>query len=461
MAEVVSNNKRIAKNTIFLYVRMLFVLFVSLYTSRVVLSTLGVDNYGIYNVVAGFVSMFGFLNVTLSSSMQRFYNFESSVEGKNGYLKVYSTGLIIHLIVAVLLVILLETFGLWYLNNIMVVPEERLTAANFVYQASILSMVFVVLQIPYSGAIMADERMDFYAIVSIIDVLLKLIAVIALPKLPYDKLITYGCLMLAITIFDTGLYFIYAKRKVLDIKVRISLEKSLFKSILFFSGWNLLGTFAFLLKGQGVNILLNAFFGTIINAARGIAYQVNSAISGFSANLSTAFRPQIVSSYALNDFPRTRKLFFFESKVCFALLLTLMIPVIIEMKYLLHLWLGDIVPECTEIFSILVLVDSLICSLNTPCTQVAFAVGNIKDYQIFSSVVNVCLLPVCWIFLKLDYDSVSVFVVTILFSVINQIVCLIRVNKIFRFEYIQTSPNCLILNLITPNHYAFRSTIAA
>jgi len=412
---------------------MFFVLIVSLYTSRVVLNTLGVDDYGVYNVVAGFVSMFGFLNATLSSSMQRFYNYEGTKDKVNGYKKVYSTGLIIHVILGILLFVVLESFGLWYVNNIMVVPDGRLLAANIVYQVSIISMFFVILQIPYTGALMADERMDFYAIVSIIDVVLKLLAIIALPYLPWDKLIVYGLLLLFITVFNTLSYFIYSKKTVLRFKIQLHIEKELLKSILSFSGWNLLGTFAFLLKGQGLNMLLNSFFGTAINAARGIAHQVNGAINGFSANLATAFRPQIVNSYAASDYNRTRRLFFIESKICFALLCMLMIPVIVEIDYLLRIWLGDIVPKYTNIFAILVLFDSLVCTLNAPCTQVAFAVGNLKKYQIITSLVNLCLLPSCWVCLKIGFSSVSVFIATIVFSIINQTICLLLLNKLFPF----------------------------
>ena len=433
MIDNVLNNKRIAKNTAFLYIRMAFVLIISLYTSRVVLNTLGVEEYGVYNVVAGFVSMFGFLNATLSSSMQRFYNYEGSIDKVNGYRKVFTTGVVIHIFLALALCAILESFGLWYVNHVMVVPETSLFSANIVFQTSVLSMILVILQIPFTGAIMADERMNFYAIISVIDVVLKLIAIIFLPYLPFNKLITYGVLLLFITIFDTLAYYTYAKRTVLDFELVLKVDRLLFKSLLSFSGWNLLGTFAFLLKGQGLNMLLNSFFGTVINAARGIAYQVNGAINGFSANLATAFRPQLVNSYAQKNYARTRRLFFWESKVCFALMAVLMIPVAVEIDYLLCLWLGDIVPEYTNIFAVLVLFDSLICTLNTPCTQVAYAVGNLKKYQIITAIVNLCLLPICWIGLAYGLNSIYVFVMTIVFSILNQIICLLLLRKLFPY----------------------------
>ena len=448
------NNKRIAKNTAFLYIRMLFVLFVALYTSRVVLNTLGVEDFGVYNVVAGFVTLFGFFNATLSSSMQRFYNYEGINDQVNGYYRVYSTGLIIHLALYVITFILLETFGLWYVNSVMVVPDDRLFAANIVYQSTVVSMFFIILQIPYMGAIMAKERMDYYAVVSMLDVIMKLIAVIILPYLPFDKLIIYSLITLIISIFDFVCYYIYAKRKILIKKNGWNIDKQLFNSMLSFSGWNLIGTFAFLLKGQGLNMVLNVYFGPIINAARGVAYQVNGAINGFSTNIATAFRPQIVNTYAQGDNDKTKYLMFMESRVCYALMCLLTIPIMLELDVLLPLWLGDAIPANTKIFAILVLIDSLVCTLNTPCSQVAFAVGRINKYQIATSLVNLGLIPVSWLFLYLGYDAVSVFVITIIFSVVNQLVCLIQLKYIFPYklrDYLKTViVPCCVMTVVLP-----------
>lgn len=448
------NNKRIAKNTAFLYIRMLFVLFVSLYTSRVVLNTLGVEDFGVYNVVAGFVTLFGFFNATLSSSMQRFYNYEGINDQVNGYHRVYSTGLIIHLVLCIIIFILLETLGLWYVNSVMVVPDDRLFAANIVYQSTVVSMFLVILQIPYMGAIMAKERMDYYAVVSMLDVIMKLIAIIILPYLPFDKLIIYSLITLIISIFDFVCYYIYAKQKILIKKNGWNIDKQLFNSMLSFSGWNLIGTFAFLLKGQGLNMVLNVYFGPIVNAARGVAYQVNGAINGFSANIATAFRPQIVNTYAQGDNDKTKYLMFMESRVCYALMCLLTIPIILELDVLLPLWLGEAIPANTKIFAILVLIDSLVCTLNTPCSQVAFAVGRINKYQIATSLVNIGLIPVSWLFLYLGYDAVSVFVITIIFSVVNQLVCLIQLKYIFPYklrDYLKTViVPCCVMTVVLP-----------
>lgn len=454
MQGVQANNNRIAKNTIFLYVRMFFVLIVSLYTSRVVLNTLGVSDFGVYTVVGGFVSLFGFLNSTLSSSMSRFFNYEGGQRSEEGVREVYTAGFWIHVLLAVVVLILLETFGLWYINNVMVVPDDRLHAANILLQYSIFSMTLVILEIPYTSAIMSYERMDFYAIVSIIDVVLKLLIVLALPFIPYDKLISFATLTLIITIADFLLYFIYAKRKFGALKLDGKVNKTLYKSFLSFSGWNLLGTFAYLLKGQGLNMILNVFFGTLINAARGVAYQVSGAISGFYSNIATAFRPQLVDAYSKKNYERVLNIFFSESRICYCLILVLIVPVIIKIDYVLQLWLGDAVPEYANIFSILVLIDMLIGTLNAPCTQVAYSVGKLKKYQIITSIINLMLLPSCWAFLKMGYDAVTVFVITIVFSIINQTVCLILLRELFVYRLSDYAKNvlfpCITLSVLLP-----------
>ena len=429
-----SKNKRIIKNTLFLYIRMFIVLIISLYTSRIILNTLGIKDYGIYSTIAGFVSMFAFINATLSASMQRFYNYEGTQTGLEGYKKVYTCGLVIHLIIGVILFVLLETFGLWYVNNIMVIPSDRLYAANIVFQFSTLSLLFLIFQIPYVGAILATEKMNYYSIVSIIDIICRLICVLLLSHISHDKLIIYSVLLFIITVFNFLLYVIYAKKYILHFKFYWKFDMEFFNKILFFSGWNLLGTFSFLLKGQGINILLNLYFGPLINAARGIAYQINSAVTNFTNNITMAYRPQIVNSYSENNMERVKSLFFSESKICFALITVLIIPIIHEIEYILKIWLGT-VPEYTNIFSILILIDSLICTLNTPCSQVISATGQIKKFQIASSVVNICLMPASWICLEKGLDASSVFIATICFSILNQIICLIILKNYFKFEY--------------------------
>lgn len=432
--KIVPDNRRIAKNTIFLYIRMLTAMIVSLYTTRVVLRTLGVEDYGVFTTVAGFVTMFTFLNSTLSVSMQRFYNFEVARQGLDGFKKVYSTGMAIHFIVVLIIVLVLESIGMWYVNNVMVLPIARLTSANIVFQTSVISLCFLLLAIPYSGAIMAAERMDFYAIACILETILKLLCVLALPYLPFDKLSVYGILLLIVSIISFLLYYIYAKKYIFTFRGRLKCDKELLKQMISFSSWNFVGTFSFMLKGQALNMLLNFFFGPIINAARGIAFQVGNAVSSFSSNITVAFRPQLVMAYSQEDYSRVNSLFFIQSKICFALMTILIIPVILNIDYILRIWLGKEVPQYTALFSILVLLDALISSLNTPCTQVVMATGNIKDYQIASSCINIMLFPTCWLFLYLGFDPASVFIITIVFSILNQAVCVWRLLKVFNMS---------------------------
>lgn len=430
MKDISADNKKIARNTIFLYARMFIVLAITLYTSRVILEVLGVEDYGIYNVVAGFVSLFGFMNSTLSSSMQRYYNFEMGKSGKVGLNKIYSTGLFIHSIIAIVLLVFMEGIGICYINNVMVIPPERLFAANAVFQSVVISMMFLIMQIPYSGIIMAFEKMDYFAIISIVDVVLKLLIVIALPYFRSDNLVVYAILLSIISLIDFLCYFIYSKIKFGFLKFERNRDNNMMKSFLSFSGWNLIGTFIYSLKGQGVNLILNLFGGPVVNAARGVALQVHSAVGNFSQNITTAFKPQVVSSYASSDYERVKFLFYTQTKVCFSLILLLVIPLIIETDFVLCLWLGDNVPELTNIFTKLVLFDMIIGVLNPPVVQIAFATGNIKRFQIASSLVNILILPVCYFLLKVGLDVTSVFYATIVFSLINQTVCVIEAGRL-------------------------------
>jgi len=454
MTDYASKNNRIARNTLFLYLRMFFVLLVGLYTSRVVLNVLGVSDFGISNVVGGFVTLFAFLNATFSSSIQRFYNYEGGVSGDDGFTRVYSAGLRVHIVLALVVFALLESFGIWYVNHVMVLPEGRLVAANVLYQFCILNLILVILQIPFSGAIVAKERMDYYAFVSIADVVLKLVLVILLPYVSFDKLIAFASIQLLIQLISFVLYVSYAKIQFKCIKWTKEADKPLLKSMISFSGWTLVGSFAFMFKGQGVNLVLNSFFGTVVNAARGVAYQINSAVMGFSSNLTMSFRPQLVESYAEGNVRRTFSLFSSQSRLCYFITLMLITPVILEMDYLLHLWLGDAVPDHTNIFASLVLIDAMICTLNAPVTQVVFATGKIKGYQIWSAAINILLIPICWAFLKMGCDAWIVFLLTIIVSVLCQIVCLLVMHKVFPFSYAEyvrrTVLPCMAMTVLVP-----------
>ena len=454
MSDNSASNRRIAKNTIFLYIRMAFVLIVSLYTTRIVLKVLGVEDYGIYNVVSGFVSMFAFVNTTMSTGIQRFYNFSL---GKGDCLevnKVYNSALLIQVLFAIVAVILLETFGVWYLEHKMVIPEIRKTAARWVYQFTSISLLFVMLQIPYSAAILAHERMDYYAFVSIFDVIAKLGMALAIPYVEGDKLIWYGLFFFSVSLANFLLYFIYCKRNFSEIKVNKYRDSSLFKSMLSFSGWNLFGIFSFMFKSQGSNLLLNSFFGPVLNAANGVATMVSNAVQSFQTNIALAFRPQLVQSYASSSFTRTKVLFYSLSKISYLLLLAIAIPVILEINILLRLWLGDIIPDYTIPFTILSIISLIISALHAPLTQIIHASGRMKTYQIVMGIIISAVVPLSWLFLKLGFSPTSVFYVTIVITLINYIACLFITRTIFPFSLKEYSKKviipCLLSTVLIP-----------
>lgn len=446
------SNKRIAKNTLFLYIRMAIVMAINLYVTRVVLDVLGVSDYGIYNVVCGFVSLFGFLNTSMANGIQRFYNFELGKNGEDAVVKVYNTALITQFVLAISIVILTETVGLWYVNTKMVISPDRMLAANWIFQFSVISLIFVIIQIPYSAAILAYEKMDYYAIVSIIDAAMKLAIVIVLPHLSGDSLILYGLMTLFISILNFILYSGYCRKKFKHLRFKKTFDKSQFKSMMSFSGWNLFGSFAYVAKGQGVNILINAFFGTVVNAANGIATQVSSAIQTFSTNLVVAFKPQLTQSYAAGDYGRTEQLMLSMSKISFALMSVIAIPIIVEIDFVLHIWLKSDIPQYTDSFTILTITSIMVSILNAPVTQVIHATGKMKKYQIATSIVVCSILPISWLSLKLGYGATSVFVITILIMGINQIVCLWVLHSIFKFsvtKYIkEVVIPCIIITII-------------
>ena len=419
------NNTRIAKNTLFLSIRMLFVLIVSLYTSRVFLNVLGVVDYGISNVVAGFVSMFGFLNTSLSNGIQRFYNAEKGKSGKLGVTKVYNTSLIIQSILALIVFLLLETVGLWYLYEIMVIPVERFDVAFWLFQFSTISAVIVILQAPYSAAIMAYERMDYFAFVSIFDAALKLGFAFILPHIPADYLLMYGLFYLLIAIITFTLFWVYSKKNFKELRIQKVDGKGMVREMLSFSGWNFLGTFACMIREQGLNMLLNLFFGPVINAARGVAYQVSSALQGLVSNLGLAAKPQMIESYATGDSSRTIKLMYTMSKLSFIFLLVMSAPVISNIDYILHLWLGDVVPHHSAAFIVLIILTNFMNNLNAPLSNVVYATGKMKNYELTFSILNVLIIPFSFIALKLGAPAEFAFAIYFVMTIFVQIGCLL------------------------------------
>lgn len=430
MQHVSAANTRIARNTVFLYVRMIIVLLVSLYTTRALLSALGVEDYGIYNVVAGFVTMFAFLNTSFVATIQRYYNYELGKTGLEGVYRVYISSAIIQLVVAFIVVALAETIGLWYLNNKMVIPVDRLSSARLLFHCSILSMALTILQVPYSSVIMAFEKLDYYAIVGVIDTLLKLLIVIALDYLGGDRLEKYAILLLCVASVVFLLYFVYAKNKLIKGKIKLVIDKALLKNMIMFSGWSVMGSFAQVVRNQGINIILNLFFGPVVNAARGVSFQVKGALSGFIANTSLSVRPQLVSSYASGNTSRSISLMFSISKINFLILYLLALPICLEMNYVLHIWLGNNVPEYTVIFSRLILVIALVDVFNGPVTMIMYASGKIGLYNVVTSFLGLFVLPLAYFVLKAGYPPFAVYLMSLFISVVVQLSSVIIMKKL-------------------------------
>lgn len=420
MSTVAENNKRIARNTFLLYIRMLLIMSVSLYTVRVVLNTLGVVDYGIYNVVGGVVTMFAFLSGTMASASQRFFSFELGRNNQEQLKKTFSMTITIYAMVAVIILILAETVGLWFLNTKMTIPAERMDAARWIYQFSILSFMMTMFTIPYNASIIAHEEMKVYAYVSIIEVGLKLLIVYLLVLFSFDKLKLYAVLMFLVTTIVTFIYRTYCTRKFSECRFSFYWNKPLFKQIVSYSGWNLFGALAGMSNNQGINIMLNVFFGPIVNTARGIAYQVSSSVNQFVQNFVTATNPQIIKYYADDNKEQMLSLVFRSSKFAFILLFILSMPILLETNFVFTLWLKD-VPEYVVLFTRLVIICALIDSLSFPLMTAAQATGRIKKYQSITGGMMLLNLPVSYIFLKIGYPPVTVFYI----AIINSCVCLL------------------------------------
>ena len=429
-----SNNKRIAKNSIFMAIRMVFVLGITLYTTRVILNILGVEDYGVYNVVCGFVSMFAFLNISMSNGIQRFFNFELGKNGVDGANKVYNTALLIQFILAIIIIILTESLGLWYLHNKMVIPDGRMFAAECIFQFSVMSFLFIIMQAPYAAAVMAHERMDFYAIVSVLDAVLKLGIVFAIPVLPGDKLIVYGLLYSLINILNFVIYYIYCKKNFAEIKIKRYFDKSLFQSMLGFSGWNIFGSISGVMKEQGINLVINLFFGPVVNAARGVAAQINGGLQSFVSNITTPVRPQVVQSYARGEYVRTMNLTYSVSKLSCCFLYLCALPVVLEIDYILRLWLGNTIPDHTNTFVIIVILTSFVNNLNAAVSGVIHASGKMMVYQTVSSTISLMCVPCSFFGLKFGMSPEFALLMVMGWAAISQIASLFILKTIVSYS---------------------------
>lgn len=412
-----SEQKTIAKNTIFLYIRMIVVMCVSLYTSRVVLDKLGVDDYGIYNIVGSVVVSLTFVSNALTSAMRRFFSYEIGA-GKRDCSNIFTMNFKIQIIIIFVLLIILETIGLWFFETVIKIPEGRQNAASIVYQFSIITFCMHLLQVPYSSLIVAREKMSIFAVFSIIDVILKLVIVFMLSSsLDTDRLIMYGLLMMGVSIIMAFTYYLYCRIYLkADSRVTGYWNKQQFKEVFSFASWNLVGGVTTVGTTEAPNYFMNYYIGVSVNAAMGVAKQVSSAVYTFSANFQTAFNPQIVKSYAGGEKEYFLDLIFRSSKLSFYLVYVIAIPFILCCGDILGVWL-KIVPDYTDIFCICIIIAEVIQATYSPLWMAIFAIGNIKVYQLWISVINLSIIPIAWLILILGYAPFWILVYKIVISI--------------------------------------------
>lgn len=412
MTTASENNKRIAKNTLLLYVRMLFMMAVSLYTSRVVLNALGVEDFGIYNVIGGVVAMFSILSGSLSAAITRFITYELGTENQENLKKIFSTAVTIQISLAILIILLAEVTGVWFLNVKMNIPDERIVAANWVFQFSILTFAINLISVPYNASIIAHERMSAFAYISILEAIGKLAIAFLIIISPMDKLIFYAILMCIVALVIRFAYGVYCKRHFEECTYHFIFDKDLLKRMFGFAGWNFIGAASAVLRDQGGNVVINLFCGPAVNAARGIAFQVNAAISGFVTNFMTALSPQITKSYASGEHHYMMTLIYQGARFSFYMLLLLSLPVLLNTHYLLELWL-KIVPDHTVLFVQLVLAFAMSESISNPLVTAMLATGRIRNYQLVVGGLQMMNLPISYVLLRMDVFPEVIIVVAI------------------------------------------------
>ena len=415
--QVSQNNKRIAKNSFLLYIRMFVIMIITLYTSRVILQSLGVTDYGIYNVVGGVVAMMGMVSGAMSAATARYLTYELGRSDYRQLERVFSICVQIYVSISILVLIVGETVGLWFLNTQLVIPEDRIVAANWVFQCSLITIILEMIIQPYQSLIIAHEKMSLYALSSITEAVAKLITAYVIVIIPCDKLALYGCLMMSSILLARSLYVVYCLRMYKESHFHFYIDKALYKEILSYSGWNLFGSASALVKMQGLNILLNIFFNPSVNAARGIAAQINGALIQFEQNFYTAVRPQITKYYAQSDLKNMFTLIFRSSKMSFYLVLLLAVPITIEAPFIINLWLGQL-PEYVIPFTRLIIAISALESISHSLMTACHATGRVALYQSLVGTALLLNIPISYIVLKMGYPPISVFIVSLFITVL-------------------------------------------
>lgn len=436
-----NSNQKIAKNAIYLYLRILINLFLGIYSSRVVLQALGVEDYGIYNIVGGVVVLFSFLNDSLQAATQRFLNYEMGQNNERGIKNIFQTAIYIHIILVIVLFLLSETVGLYVVNYQLTLPSERNDAANIVFQLSVLCTLVGIIRIPFNALIIAYEKMSFYAYLSIIETLLKLVTIICLLYVAFDKLILYALIILFIVTLITICFIVYCKMTIPHISLRPKIHRVVYRKMLSFTGWTLFGSMANITASQGVNICMNHFCGVIINAGIGVASQLNGIVYQFVSNMQLAFNPSLVQYYSSGEYEQLRSLLYKSSRYSFYLILLFALPLILNSDFVLRVWLGDSVPPYSNTFLIIILFCSILDAISGPLWVTVQAAGQIKKYQLVISSIILLNLPLVYLILKLDGSPLLAYSVGILmrFAItIYRVYFLSGIQVIRAWEYVKS-----------------------
>ena len=413
-----AKQKSIAQNTIMLYIRTFIVMIVGLYTSRVILKALGETDYGVYNVVGGIVGMLGFLNASLSGATSRFLT-NAIGQGNQEYTnQVFSASLNLHILLSIFIVIIGETAGVWLLYNKLVIPPNQMSTAFWLLQFSIITSIFVITAIPYNASLISHENMSVYAYMGLYDAFAKLAIALIIDYIDSERLIFYGFLLMINSIISIIIYRIYAIRHYPECRLRLIRNKTLYKKLSSYSIWDMTGNIAAICQGQGINILLNMFFGPIANTARAISFQVLSGVTSFLGGFTTASRPRIIKYYAQGNYDEMYRLTFITAKISFLLIFILALPILFEIRYILHLWLGNDVPTLTYSFTTIIIITALFDSFNTAYLMAFHAIGRIKTGNQICGTFKIMALPISYLALKLGAHAISVFVIILIINVI-------------------------------------------
>lgn len=405
MPNQAANNKRIAKNTLMLYIRMLLLMFIGLFTSRVILQALGVEDYGINSVVAGFISMFGIITSSMSSAISRFITVELGKGRLERLKQVFSTSISVQLFMGLLIMVLIETLGIWFVSTKMQIPEGREVAAQWCLHCATLTTFISLMSVPFNSAIIAHEKMSAFAYMTIVDAVLKLLICYTIYVSPFDKLVTYSVLGVVVSIITTSIYWIYCLRKFEETSFNFRFDKSLFKEIWGFAGWNFFAQTSWILNTQGINMLMNLFFGVVVNAARGVAVQVNGVIQGFVSNFMVALNPQITKLYAVGDKDAAFRLACRGSRFSFYIMFILALPILIESHQILELWLGN-PPAQADAFVVWTILSTFTTILGNTLVTLQMAHGDIKKYQLWITIFGCIPFPLTWLVFKLGAPSI-------------------------------------------------------